>query len=413
MARPFLENVDFSANLAAQDWPAAAYVHIPFCRRRCFYCDFPISVVGDRLRGETSLGIQQYVDWLCAEIQATPSLGQPLNTIFFGGGTPSLLAAAQVEQIVETLATQFGLAANLEISMEMDPGTFTLAQVQAFRRAGINRASLGTQAFQDDLLEVCGRTHRVSDIYTAVDWVRQAGYDNVSLDLISGLPGQTLAQWQHSLEAVIALKPQHLSAYDLVLEPETAFGKRWAPGEGPLPTDELTAQMYRMASQMLQAAGYRHYEISNYALPGFECRHNLTYWRNEPYYGFGMGAASYLHGQRWSRPRTRVAYREWLDHYIQAAGHLDEGMGDEGDRLFETFMVGLRRAEGIELSQFAHQIDVEQVCRDLAPYVAEGWVALEGDRRLRLTDPEGFLFSNTVLVALWESLAAADRGNAQ
>ena len=398
----------------SEDWdvPAAAYVHIPFCRRRCFYCDFPVSVVGDRLRGETSLGIQQYVGWLCQEIKATPPQGLPLQTIFFGGGTPSLLASAQVHQIVKTLTQHFGLAESPEISMEMDPGTFTLAQAQGYRQGGVNRVSLGSQAFQDDLLSDCGRTHRVKDIYDAVDVLRQAGYENLSLDLISGLPNQTLEQWEASLEAAIALSPQHISAYDLVIEPGTVFGKRFEPGEGPLPTDDLTAQMYRVASQTLQVAGYAHYEISNYAQPGFECRHNSVYWRNGAYYGFGMGAASYVQGQRFSRPRSRETYRQWLDQYIEQAGRVEQTTLSVEDQLFETFMVGLRRTQGVNLKDLAQRFGtvwVDPLWDALQPYLDEGWV-LRSEGSLRLSDPEGFLFSNTILVALWEALSAQRLG---
>jgi putative oxygen-independent coproporphyrinogen III oxidase len=398
-------------NLFPELWdvPRAAYIHIPFCRRRCFYCDFPVSVVGDRLRGETSLGIQQYVGWLCQEIEATPPQGSPLKTIFFGGGTPSLLSAEQVHQIVETLTQHFGLAGSPEISMEMDPGTFTLAQVQGYRQSGVNRVSLGSQAFQDDLLMDCGRTHRTKDIYEAVDVLRQARYTNLSLDLISGLPNQTLAQWEESLNKAIALAPQHLSAYDLVLEPGTVFGKRFEPGEGPLPTDDLTAQMYRVASQSLQAAGYVHYEISNYAQPEFECRHNLVYWRNASYYGFGMGAASYIQGQRFSRPRSRETYRQWLETFMEQAGMFEKTTLSVEDHLFETFMVGLRRTQGVNLKDLEQRFGpgwVEPLWEALQPYQDKGWVLRMPEGSLRLSDPEGFLFSNTILVALWEALSA-------
>jgi putative oxygen-independent coproporphyrinogen III oxidase len=394
----------------SEDWdaPTAAYVHIPFCRRRCFYCDFPVSVVGDRLRGETSLGIAQYVDWLCQEIEATPPQGSHLNTIFFGGGTPSLLSVEQVHQIVETLMQHFGLAESTEISMEMDPGTFTLEQTQGYHQAGVNRVSLGSQAFQDDLLRDCGRTHRVKDVYDAVEVLRQAGYENLSLDLISGLPNQTLEQWQESLERAIALSPQHISAYDLVIEPGTVFGKRFEPGEGPLPTDNLTAQMYRVASQTLRDAGYTHYEISNYAQAGFECRHNSIYWQNAAYYGFGMGAASYVEGQRFSRPRSRDTYRQWLDQYVAQEGVLEKTALSVEDRLFETFMVGLRRTQGVNLEDLAQRFGnawVDPVWDALGPYQDKGWV-LKSEGSLRLSDPEGFLFSNTILVTLWEALSA-------
>jgi putative oxygen-independent coproporphyrinogen III oxidase len=395
-----------------QDWkaPTAAYVHIPFCRRRCYYCDFPISVIGDRLRGEASGSIVQYVDWLCQEILATRSNlgGQSLHTIFFGGGTPSLLSATQVDQVIQTLARQFSLADSLEVSMEMDPGTFTLQQVKDYRQAGVNRVSLGSQAFQDDLLQNCGRTHTVKNIYEAVDWVNQAGIENLSLDLISGLPNQTLTQWKESLQAAIALNPQHISAYDLVVEPGTVFGKRYEPGECPLPTDDLAAQMYRSASGLLRTAGYHHYEISNYAKDGYSCAHNQTYWRNGAYYGFGMGATSYVQGQRFSRPRNRADYAQWLEAYIQQEGRIDWPTTSASDRLFETLMLGLRRSQGVNLSLLSQQFDlalVERFSTCLKPYQSQGWVVLKPDGTLYLSDPEGFLFSNPVLVSLWETLS--------
>ncbi len=406
----------FAAQGQGWDSPTAAYVHIPFCRRRCFYCDFPISVVGDRLRGETSLSIQHYVDSLCQEIRVTSPAGPPLSTVFFGGGTPSLLSSAQVQTILETLAERFGFAVAPEISMEMDPGTFTLSQLQGYRAAGVNRVSLGAQAFQDDLLQQSGRTHQVADIYAAVDLIRQVGVERLSLDLISGLPHQTLAQWQVSLEKAIALQPHHLSAYDLVLEPGTVFGKRFAVGESPLPTDDLAAQMYRLASEMLQSAGYHHYEISNYAKPGFECRHNLVYWRNGSYYGFGMGAASYVQGQRFSRPRTRTTYGKWLQHYIAHQGCLDEPVTSHADRLFETFMLGLRRSQGVNLNALGQAFGPDAIAAlrlSLGTYQAQGWVNFTSKGHLCLTDPEGFLFSNTVLVSIWETVLANGQHTAQ
>ncbi len=404
------EIAPFLTHLSDWEAPRAAYVHIPFCRRRCFYCDFPISVIGDHLHGEASGSIVQYMDWLCQEIYATSvsAGGQSLQTIFFGGGTPSLLSAAQVDQVIEALAEQFSLADALEVSMEMDPGTFTLEQVKDYRKAGVNRVSLGSQAFQDDLLQRCGRTHTVSDIYEAANWVQQAGIENLSLDLISGLPDQTLAQWEASLQSAIAIDPQHISAYDLVVEPDTVFGKRYEPGESPLPTDELAAQMYRSASEIVRAAGYNHYEISNYAKDGHQCAHNLTYWRNEAYYGFGMGATSYIQGQRFSRPRNRADYAQWLETYIENEGCIECPTTSVSDHLFETLMLGLRRAQGVNLHTLSQQFDlalVEQLSSCLKPYQAQGWVVLKEDGTLHLSDPEGFLFSNRVLVSLWENLS--------
>ncbi|NEO85358.1 MAG: coproporphyrinogen III oxidase [Spirulina sp. SIO3F2] len=376
----------------------AAYVHIPFCRRRCFYCDFPVSVLGDRRDGSNAQSVGQYVEVLCQEIRTTlvePGLA-PLKTIFFGGGTPSLLTPKQLEQILTSLDRACGIAPDAECSIEIDPGTFDLAKLQAFKALGINRFSLGVQAFQNTLLQACGRSHTVADSFTAVEMLHSIGAKNWSLDLISGLPHQTLEDWQVSLEKAIALSPTHLSCYDLVLEPVTAFGKQYEPGATPLPTDTLTAEMYRTAQAVLTTAGYQHYEISNYAQPGAQCRHNLTYWHNQAYYGFGMGAASYTQGQRFTRPRSRATYYPW----VAQGCPITVAPQTTTDQLLETLMVGLRLAEGVDLGKFsaAQQTQIQEA---IAPYLATGWVKLRGNQ-LALGDPDGFLFSNTILASLFE-----------
>jgi putative oxygen-independent coproporphyrinogen III oxidase len=381
--------------------PLAAYIHIPFCRRRCFYCDFPISVVGDKKRGETSGTIEQYVKLLCQEIAITPTFGQPLQTIFFGGGTPSLLSVEQLELILATLKGRFGISPNAEISMEIDPGTFDLEHIQGYRSAGIVRVSLGVQAFQEELLLLCGRSHNVTDIYTAAELICQVNVPEFSLDLISGLPNQTLAMWEESLKKAITLAPTHISIYDLTIEPGTAFGRYYQPGDKPLPTDETTVTMYQMAQQILTNAGYEHYEISNYAQPGHQCRHNRVYWENLSYYGFGMGAASYVDGKRFTRPRKTQEYYAW----VEAGAVVDCEVTPLDEVLLDTLMVGLRLAEGVSLQKLRQfgQGKVEEILKILKPYFQEGWVVLVEDR-LRLTDPEGFLFSNVVLARLFEKL---------
>ena len=413
-----------SEKLVGSATPSSAYVHIPFCRRRCYYCDFPVSVVGDKATGSTSGTIEQYVEVLCQEINTTPRLGGSLKTVFFGGGTPSLLAVEQLGRILDTLDHCFGIAADAEISLEMDPGTFSLEQLKGYQEAGVNRVSLGVQAFQDELLSVCGRSHNSTDIFAAVDLLRQVEIPDFSLDLISGLPHQTLEQWQASVEAAVSIAPTHISSYDLIVEPVTAFGRQYSPGAKPLPTDDTAAQMYRVAQQILTRAGYEHYEISNYALPGHQCRHNRVYWENRPYYGFGMGAASYIQGRRFTRPRTRREYYAWVQQLIEAGGVLDCPELSEADVLLETLMLGLRLAEGLSLptliEQFGEEI-LEQIWKGLQPYYRRGWVEILGVHakvielqdaqklplagQLRLSDPEGFLFSNTVLADLFSQLA--------
>ncbi|MFE4105318.1 radical SAM family heme chaperone HemW [Almyronema epifaneia] len=388
--------------------PTAAYIHIPFCRRRCYYCDFPISVLGDRLRGETSGTMQQYLEALHQEIAATPAKGAPLETVFFGGGTPSLLAVGQLQTLLAHLAQRFGLTATAEISMEMDPGTFDLSHLQGYQAAGVNRVSLGVQAFQPEILQACGRTHTVADIEQAVGWLHQADIDNYSLDLISGLPYQTLDRWQRALAQAIALQPQHISIYDLTIEPGTAFAKWYQPGETPLPPEDHTAAMYRLAQQTLTQAGFEHYEISNYAKPGYRCRHNQVYWQNRPYYGFGMGATSYLQAQRFARPRKLREYYQWVMDYQQNQGKIDCLPTSASERLLDQLMVGLRLADGIDLTGLGQQFGSETVYRlqkRLQPYIKQGWVEASSSTALpshiRLSDPEGFLFSNVVLTALF------------
>ncbi len=398
----------------------SAYIHIPFCRRRCYYCDFPVSVVGDKARGSTSGTIEEYVEVLAQEIQTTPASTCSLSTIFFGGGTPSLLSTQQLNRILDTLAQQFGIATDAEISMEIDPGTFDLSQIKGYRDAGVNRVSLGVQAFQDELLGICGRSHQLNHIFTAVELLRQVEVPDWSLDLISGLPTQTLEQWQESLTAAIQLAPTHISCYDLTIEPVTAFGRQYSPGISPLPTDETTAQMYRIAQQLLTDAGYEHYEISNYALPTHQCRHNRVYWENRPFYGFGMGAASYIQGRRFTRPRTRREYYTWVQQFIEANGIWKSLELSDMDVLLETLMLGLRLAEGVSLSTLVQQFGektLEQIATTLQPYYDKGWVeVMEPDGkawdwhnaqklpmtgRLRLSDPDGFLFSNQILADLF------------
>ncbi|BAZ17595.1 putative oxygen-independent coproporphyrinogen III oxidase [Calothrix sp. NIES-4071] len=382
--------------------PRAAYVHIPFCRRRCFYCDFPISVVGDKQRGETSATISRYVEVLCREIAQKPVQSQPLQTIFFGGGTPSLLSTEQLQRIIATLEERFGISPDVEMSMEIDPGTFDIEHIKGYKGAGVNRFSFGVQAFQEELLRLCGRAHTVSDIYAAADLIHFVKVPEFSIDLISGLPNQTLEMWQESLEKAIFLAPTHISIYDLTIEPGTAFGRYYQPGDKPLPTDETTVQMYRMAQKILTGADFLHYEISNYALPGHQCRHNRVYWENRAYYGFGMGAASYVEGKRFTRPRKTKEYYAW----VEAGAVIDCEVTPPSEVLLDTLMLGLRLAEGVSLDKIKQEFGSdkeEEILKVLKPYINQGWVVVEAGK-LRLTDPEGFLFSNVVLASLFEKL---------
>lgn len=396
----------------AFETPTAAYVHIPFCRRRCFYCDFPISVVGDRPPINSSFGsIAEYVEILCREIivAASDRKNPPLTTVFLGGGTPSLLTVEQLAQILNTLDRHLSIATHAEISMEIDPGTFDLAHLQGYRAAGVNRVSLGAQSFYLDILQACGRTHTPAEIDAAIEMIHQVNLPNFSLDLISGLPHLTLERWQESLEKAIALSPTHLSIYDLTIEPNTSFDRWYKPGAAPLPTDEMTAQMYRLAQQTLTAAGYEHYEISNYGRSGYQCRHNRVYWENRSYYGFGMAAASYVNGQRFVRPRKRQEYFEWVEALEKNGGAIECTVVSREEMLLDTLMLGLRLADGLSVDRMRSRFGsvlLAKVLEALQPYLKTGWVEITHtpEQRIKLTDPQGFLFSNVVLSTLFEKL---------
>lgn len=287
--------------------------------------------------------------------------------------------------------------------MEIDPGTFDNEHLQGYVKAGVNRVSLGVQAFQEDLLQYAGRYHSVADIYAAVDLINSSRITNFSIDLISGLPHQTIDIWQESLQQAVKIAPTHISIYDLTIEPGTAFGRYYQPGDRPLPTDETTVKMYRMAQEILTNAGYNHYEISNYAKPGYQCHHNRVYWENRPYYGFGMGAASYVQGKRFTRPRKTKEYYAW----VKAGSIVDCEITTAHEALLETLMLGLRLAEGVNLQILTEQFGknkIAQVLQILQPYIEKDWVKIV-NQKLRLQDPDGFLFSNVVLAELFEKLS--------
>jgi oxygen-independent coproporphyrinogen-3 oxidase len=305
------------------------YLHIPFCLHRCAYCDF------NTYAGQEAL-IPAYVDALCNEIRAVASSASerlPAHTIFFGGGTPSLLAPKQFEQILRTLHDHFDLS-EPETSLEANPGTVTLASLRDLRRIGFNRISFGIQSAHPDELRQLERIHDYFDVINSVKWARQAGFDNLNLDLIFGLPEQSLDYWQATVRQVLGWRPEHFSLYALTLEHGTPFGRWAARGLLPTPDPDLAAEMYEWAMDFLAGQGYIQYEISNWAKdskwqeskvatsssdlspstfnhqPLFACRHNLQYWRNQPYLGFGAGAHGFAAGTRYSNVLRIKTYIE-------------------------------------------------------------------------------------------------------
>lgn len=399
-------------SLAAGKPPRNAYLHIPFCRRRCFYCDFPIKVVGDRETAQESAA-ERYVALLTREIAETSAkyghetqAAGGLETIYFGGGTPSLLPPALLCKIIAELSQSFGVSPGAEVTLEMDPGTFDADKLAAFVRCGVNRVSLGVQSVHESLLQAAGRAHTVEDVFDAVRRLNEAGIDNWSLDLISGLPHETIEQWQETLEVVLSeLQPPHVSIYDLQVEPGTAFAKWYTAGVTPLPEGDETAEMYKLASRRLTAAGYQHYEVSSYALPGFRSRHNSCYWKMMPFFGMGLGASSYLGGQRFGRPKDMTSYKKWVENMEYPS---EESEQDELDLLLEEIMVALRTSDGLDLGSVAkrhgHGI-VSTICDSVREAQQQGLAIIDDDRtNLRLSSPDGFLVSNDVISTIFAEL---------
>ena len=404
-------NRPFPQTVALVWQPRSAYLHIPFCHRRCFYCDFPVVPLGDHADGERSGSIAAYLELLRAEIAAAPA-GPPLSTVYVGGGTPSMLTPAQLHGLLAALRRRYGLAPGAEVSLEMDPASFDQQRLAGYLAAGVTRVSLGGQSFDDAVLASLGRRHRRADLLQAAQWLaaaRQRGaLATWSLDLIQGLPGQTLAHWEQQLHQAVALAPPHLSVYDLIVEPGTVFERLEARGALQLPEADLGADLMECTARRLAAAGYGHYEISNYAQPGHASRHNRVYWSGAGWWGFGMGATSAPWGTRLARPRTREAYAAWLADL--QAGRSGDGQEAEGAMPFdERVLVGLRRREGVDLEALALQAglpasELQGLQGRWQPFLQQGWLLREG-RRWRLTDPEGLALSNAVLRELvdwWE-----------
>lgn len=328
---------------------AGLYFHIPFCRRKCPYCDFYSLAEG-------ADALEAYPDLLLRhlDIEARKELWQgPFDTVFFGGGTPSLLQPAAIGRILEAADRSFGLAAGAEISLEANPGTVSLDSLAGYRAAGVNRLSLGIQSLDSRALKLLGRIHSPVEAKKAFAWARQSGFDNLSCDLMFALPGQTPELLEAELDRFLDLSPDHLSAYGLTVEEETPFYHMHRAGGLDLPDEELYAELFRIVDERLGGAGFRHYEISNYARPGRECRHNLLYWQRRSYLGIGSGAHSFCgrgYGERRAVPPGLARYAEILSRGEDPGGTLETF--DRRGAMAETLYLGLRTADGVDEEGF-------------------------------------------------------------
>jgi oxygen-independent coproporphyrinogen-3 oxidase len=326
--------------------------------------------------------------------------------VFFGGGTPSLLPPAQLSRILDALDLRFGISADAEVSLECDPGTFDSNRLREYLALGVTRISLGVQSFDETMLRVCGRAHNAQDARSAVEIVRESSVRSWSLDLISGLPNLTPALWDDTLDAAIAAAPHHLSVYDLQVEDKTAFGRWYTPGVAPLPSEEQAAGMYVTAHHTLQAAGFQHYEVSNFAVAGHKCRHNLRYWSDAEWHAFGLAAANNLGGQRFTRPRRMAEYLAWVADGCATPALVSAKATDAEEALQDCLMLGLRLVDGVRIPDLRARFGDDAVARVLAaaqPAVDDG-LMLADEHHLRLAAPRGFLVSTSVLADLFANM---------
>ncbi len=360
--------------------PIALYLHIPFCMQKCAYCDFA-SYVGQETQ------VARYCMVLAREMaRGAQRYGRrQVRSVFLGGGTPTLLTGGQVTSLLDAVRACFDVLPDAEITMEGNPGTLRADDVAAYVAAGVNRVSLGAQAAQSGLLVTLGRIHRWPDVQRGVAMLRAAGVGNINLDLMFGLPGQSMDEWCDTLDNALALAPQHLSCYGLQVEEGTSLATQIRQGLClPLPSEDDERAMYHLARRKLEAAGFAQYEISNFARPGFQCRHNLQYWHCGEYLGLGCAAHSYMDGQRFGNTPSLKAYLS-----SRGAAEVERGTVSDADARGERLMLGLRLTEGVP---------ADWVGDKLAGLVARGLLEETGGRA-RLT-ARGMDVQNTVLVEL-------------
>ncbi|MBS1794988.1 MAG: radical SAM family heme chaperone HemW [Acidobacteria bacterium] len=372
---------------------AGIYLHVPFCKSRCSYCDFATDVY------RSAEAVDRYVDALVREIRNPKSeIRNPkseIDTVYFGGGTPSLLAPSQLERIVGALHERFAVDAEIEFTLEMNPATVTAEKLRDYRSLGVNRASFGVQTFDDRALKLLARGHDARDARQTFELLRAAGFDNISFDLIAGLPGQTLEDWTRNLDEALRMKPEHLSLYLLEIHEGTPLAEQVRSGRRPAPDDELAAAMYETMLDRTAAAGLPQYEISNFARPGFEARHNSKYWRCEPVFAFGVSAHSF-------DGRTRRANERDTNRYVYLIERGESPVVEEieldAEQLSAEFaFLSLRLTEGLNFKDYQTRFGIDlnrQYAQEFERLEEYGLIAID-QGVLRLTQ-KGMVYSNEV-----------------
>lgn len=368
-----------------QKKPTSAYVHIPFCTQICYYCDFSKVFIKNQ-------PVDSYLEHLLREFHSYDI--QKLRTLYIGGGTPTALSASQLEVLLDGLTKNLDLSMLEELTIEANPGDLDADKIAVLQNSAVNRVSLGVQTFDDKMLKKIGRSHTEKDIYENIDRLKLAGFDNISIDLIYALPGQTMDQVRDNVAKAISLDIPHMSLYSLILENHTVFMNRMRRGKLPLPKEELEAEMFEYIIAELERAGFEHYEISNFSKPGFESRHNLMYWDNAEYYGIGAGASGYVDGVRY---KNHGPIRHYLKAVEEGSARINEEHLSQREQMEEEMFLGLRKKSGVSMARFEEKFERSfqelygDVVREL---IQQGLMQVEGDC-VRMTK-RGLFLGDTV-----------------
>lgn len=365
--------------------PTSAYVHIPFCTQICYYCDFSKVFIKNQ-------PVDDYLQALIREFESYDI--EQLRTLYIGGGTPTSITAQQLDYLLTNLIKHLDLSVLEEFTIEANPGDLTDDKIEVLKKSAVNRVSLGVQTFNDKQLKRIGRSHNESQIYSTIDHLKTAGFDNISIDLIYALPGQTMEDVKENVAKAIALDIPHLSLYSLILEHHTVFMNKMRLGKLNLPQEDLEVEMFEYIIAELEANGFEHYEISNFTKPGFESRHNLMYWDNVEYYGVGAGASGYLNGVRY---RNRGPIQHYLKAVSEGNARLSEEVLTKYEMMEEELFLGLRKKSGVSIAKFEEKFGVsfEEHYGQIVTELCQQGLLVSDDKVVRMTK-KGLFLGDTV-----------------
>ncbi|HHW56233.1 MAG TPA: oxygen-independent coproporphyrinogen III oxidase [Clostridia bacterium] len=364
------------------------YIHIPFCKRKCYYCDFNSYAGYDYL-------FDDYIRALLMEIESNSTKDYNVISVYIGGGTPNLLPSSYIEEILKSVVKNYKILDGCEITIEMNPGLITEEKLKIYKGSGINRVSIGLQAFQNRLLKYIGRIHTIEEFLENYELVKKF-FDNINIDLMYALPTQTFKEWQETLKEVVKLQPTHVSTYSLILEPNTSFYRLYEKGQLPIVDEEEELKMYHWGIEFLKEKGYQHYEISNFALPTFECRHNILYWECKNYLGFGAGAHSYTGGLRYSNIEN---VKDYIKGVLERKSAVKEKIElTKQDKMAEFMFLGMRMTKGVYDKDFKKRFGVslfEIYGKVIQKYLKEGLIEVDNEY-VKLTTERGIDVSNAI-----------------